>query len=178
MKKFTERSILSQAQEVAGQIWTKNDAGLAYYIEQGVDVNLRYGKNSTFLHAAACYGTDGAVKLLIAAGAKVDAVDDEGKTPLALAASQELLHQAYPRTLALIAAGADIYAPLNIGDGKIKVQPSLPHYLRSVAAAPSYEGEDQRALAMLDTVEAAFRAKHSNDVARRKRAFDPARYRL
>ena len=54
-------------------------------IAAGTDVNARFGDGSTALHWAAYWDQRDAVELLLAAGARVDAADDHGITPLWLA---------------------------------------------------------------------------------------------
>ena len=54
-------------------------------IRDGVDVNARYGDDSTALHWAAYWDDRETVDLLLAAGAQVNAADDHGVTPLWLA---------------------------------------------------------------------------------------------
>jgi ankyrin repeat protein len=54
-------------------------------LKQDVDVNAAYGDGSTALHWAAYWDNDEVVGLLLAAGARAEAADDHGVTPLWLA---------------------------------------------------------------------------------------------
>lgn len=53
-----------------------------YLIDQGADVSVRYYKNKTFLHIAVQNSKADLVEILIEAGADVNAIDDDGDTPL------------------------------------------------------------------------------------------------
>ncbi len=53
--------------------------------EQGIDVNVANADGNTALHAAAGRGYDSVVDYLVAKGARVDARNEDGRTPLALA---------------------------------------------------------------------------------------------
>ena len=72
---------------------TANTDGVRQLLALGVSVDALYAgdgyfeiaKNSTALHVAAWRAWHGAVKLLIEAGAPIDALDEKGRTPLALA---------------------------------------------------------------------------------------------
>ena len=48
----------------------------------GVDINAASGQGQTALHGAALKGSDQVVEFLAAHGAKLDAKDNQGKTPL------------------------------------------------------------------------------------------------
>jgi uncharacterized protein len=54
-------------------------------IEHGVDVNAANDKGSTALHGAAASGRDQVVAFLVEKGAKLDAKDKDGRTPLDIA---------------------------------------------------------------------------------------------
>jgi ankyrin repeat protein len=78
----------------AGLSWTmgitnvaENDAleAIKICIEQGVDVNAANDKGETALHGAATSGRDQVVAYLVEKGAKLDAKDKEGRTPLDVA---------------------------------------------------------------------------------------------
>jgi ankyrin repeat protein len=73
--------------------------------------DVRTGLGSTPLHYAALNADSGPLKALLAAGAKVGAVDKEGQTPLHLAAFATRIDN----VRALLAAGADPYAKSNAG---------------------------------------------------------------
>jgi ankyrin repeat protein len=70
-----------------------NTDGVRQLLDLGVDVNAQYdgdpyfgvAKNSTALHVAAWRANHSTVRLLVERGAKVDARDGDGRTPLALA---------------------------------------------------------------------------------------------
>jgi ankyrin repeat protein len=72
---------------------TRNTNGVRLLLELGVPIDAPYqgdgyfdiAPNSTALHVAAWKAHPSTVKLLIARGAHVDAVDGKGRTPLALA---------------------------------------------------------------------------------------------
>jgi ankyrin repeat protein len=63
----------------------RNTDEIRRLIKEAVDVNAAYGDGATALHWAAYWDDDQTAALLIAAGAKVDAADDHGVTPLWLA---------------------------------------------------------------------------------------------
>jgi ankyrin repeat protein len=75
-------------------------------------VNVASADGTTPLHLAARSDRPGILKLLISAGAQVNAVDRYGITPLALAA----MNGAAPAIAALLEAGAD--AKSHVGDGE------------------------------------------------------------
>ena len=52
---------------------------------QGIDVNVANAEGNTALHAAAGSGYDSVVEYLVAQGARVDAKNADGRTPLAIA---------------------------------------------------------------------------------------------
>ena len=72
-------------------------------IREGVDVNARFGDDSTALHWAAYWDDREAVDLLLSAGAQVNAADDHGITPLWLACANGATAATIER---LIKAGA------------------------------------------------------------------------
>ena len=53
--------------------------------EQGIDVNVANAEGNTALHGAAGSGYDSVVEYLVAQGARVDAKNADGRTPLAIA---------------------------------------------------------------------------------------------
>lgn len=73
--------------------------------------DIRTQLGSTPLHYAALNADSGPLKALLAAGAKVNAVDKEGQTPLHVAA----FATRKDNVVALLAAGADPYAKSNAG---------------------------------------------------------------
>jgi ankyrin repeat protein len=73
--------------------------------------DIRTQLGSTPLHYAALNADSGPLKALLAAGAKVNAVDKEGQTPLHVAA----FATRKDAVVALLAAGADPYAKSNAG---------------------------------------------------------------
>jgi ankyrin repeat protein len=50
-----------------------------------IDINEPYGEDGTPLHKAAAFGEDAIIKVLLIAGARVDARDEDGKTALEIA---------------------------------------------------------------------------------------------
>ena len=60
-------------------------AAVAIAAGQGIDVNAANAEGNTALHAAAGAGYDRVVEYLVAHGARVDAPNGDGRTPLALA---------------------------------------------------------------------------------------------
>ena len=58
---------------------------VAIAAEQGIDVNVANAAGNTALHGAARGGYDRVVEYLVAQGARVDAANRDGRTPLALA---------------------------------------------------------------------------------------------
>jgi hypothetical protein len=100
---------------------TWNTDGVEHLLALGVDVRALYegdgyfdiAANSTALHVAAWKGVSSTVKLLIARGAPVDAKDDKGRTPLALAVKATVdSYWTYRRTpdavRSLLEAGASL----------------------------------------------------------------------
>ena len=106
------------------------------FINAGADVRVAsVTTGKTPLHWAACNGNCDAVRLLIRAGAALDAVDDEGKTPLEFAYTAPYgynNHRTYPFIM-LLRAGAPLPDLEHIGNS----HPGLP-YLRKVRAAGSF----------------------------------------
>lgn len=78
---------------------------LAHLLSAGADPLLRDVIQRTALHHAAIAGNDAAAELLVAAGAEVDAVDNDGRTPLWHAAALNLPDSAVVDVL--LRAGAD-----------------------------------------------------------------------
>jgi ankyrin repeat protein len=74
-------------------------------IRDGVDVNARFGDDSTALHWAAYWDDRETVDLLLSAGAQVNAADDHGITPLWLACANGATAATIDR---LIKAGASV----------------------------------------------------------------------
>ena len=72
---------------------TGNADGVGHLLELGVDIEARYdgdgyyeiARDSTALHVAAWKAWPAVVTLLIARGASVNALDGQGRSPLALA---------------------------------------------------------------------------------------------
>jgi len=87
---------------------------IKYLIKIGVDVNAREVNLWTPLHFAARRKSTDAMKLLIDAGAEVDAVNDEGLTPLQLTISVKPFN--LKATEFLLLSGADPYH--KAGSGK------------------------------------------------------------
>lgn len=101
---------------------TANTDGVRLLLDLGVDVRALYregdgyfgiAKNSTALHVAAWRAWHGTVKFLIERGAPVEALDGEGRTPLALAVRAGVdSYWAYRRSpesvQALLGAGASV----------------------------------------------------------------------
>ena len=63
----------------------------------GIDVNLANAEGNTALHAAARRGHDRVVEFLVARGARMDAKNQAGRTPLALARGHGRGRNAAPR---------------------------------------------------------------------------------
>ena len=82
----------------------RNTAQIQRLLKEAVDVNATYGDGSTALHWAAYWDDDSTADLLIRAGAKVDAADDHGITPLWLACANGGSTRIIER---LLAAGAN-----------------------------------------------------------------------
>lgn len=87
-------------------------AALRALIEQGADVNERYGDGTTALHWASFWNDPESADLLIRAGANVNAANDLGATPLWAAA----VNGSAPMTRMLLAAGAHPNAALLLGE--------------------------------------------------------------
>ena len=89
-----------------------NDVDVERHLHRGAHPNAltvaggKYPANWTPLHLASAKGSVRCVSMLLAAGAQVEAKDDEGRTPLMCAdvASDGVL-------LALLAASADVPCP-------------------------------------------------------------------
>ena len=80
-----------------------NIEAVKQYLDDGADVNAKYGGGETSLHEAVRYGHKGTVELLIAHGADVDAKNSTGKTPLHYAVTKEIAEL-------LISKGTDVGA--------------------------------------------------------------------
>ena len=106
------------------------------FINAGADIRMASrGTGATPLHWAAWNGNCDAVRLLIRAGAALDAVDDGGKTPLEFAYSSPYgynNHRTYPFIM-LLRAGAPLPDLEHIPNS----HPGLP-YLRRVRAVGSF----------------------------------------
>jgi len=76
-------------------------------------LNQRDGTGKTVLHRAALSGNNRSVEILVAAGAEVNAVDEDEKTPIHFAASRG--HEAVARTLVL--CDADFTAKDGVSGG-------------------------------------------------------------
>jgi ankyrin repeat protein len=101
---------------------TNNSEGVRLLLDLGVNVGARFddgdgywdiGKNSTALHVAAWRASHATVKLLVARGAAVNAVDAKGRTPLQLAVracvDSYWMNRRSPESVsALLAAGASV----------------------------------------------------------------------
>jgi uncharacterized protein len=81
-------------------------------IEQGADVNERYGDGTTALHWASFLNDSESADLLIRAGANANAVNDLGATPLWAAA----VNGSAPMARRLLAAGAEPNSALLLGE--------------------------------------------------------------
>lgn len=77
---------------------------LAHLLSVGADHSLSDAAGHTALHLAAIAGNDGAAELLIAAGAEIDALDKNRRTPLWHAAANNLADAAIVEVL--LQAGA------------------------------------------------------------------------
>jgi ankyrin repeat protein len=74
-------------------------------LEKGNDVNAVNGQGITAMHGATNRGFDDMVKLLAAAGAKLDVADKQGRTPMTYAEGVFLAVQppvSKPSTIALL----------------------------------------------------------------------------
>jgi uncharacterized protein len=96
--------------ELNAQLWQAAQANRVEeareLIEQGADVNAKDGTQQTALHYAAGEGTadPATIELLLDEGARVDALDAQGNTPLIRAA-----RRGYPELVRpLVEAGADV----------------------------------------------------------------------
>jgi ankyrin repeat protein len=107
---FALIAILSAGADGAGDlrlidaVKSRNAAEVARLLKQGVDVNATYGDGATALHWAAYWDDAPTGDLLIRAGARVDAADDHGITPLWLACANGASRQTVER---LLKAGAN-----------------------------------------------------------------------
>jgi len=82
-----------------------------YLIDHKADTNLPDGSSWTPLMWATWSDNPAMVKMLIASGARADATDHDGLTPLAIAAQNYKVQSAR----ALLEAGADVNAPVGKG---------------------------------------------------------------
>jgi uncharacterized protein len=93
---------------VVNQTWTESDDSLLeavkLCVEKGVDVNSATSTGVTALHAAANRGLNGVVEFLAQHGAKLDAKDSQGRTPVTYAEGVRLSGppEAKPQTVALL----------------------------------------------------------------------------
>jgi len=85
-------------------------------IREGVDVNARFGDDSTALHWAAYWDDGETVELLLSAGAQVNAADDHGITPLWLACANGATAATIER---LIRAGAGVDVSHSSGESAL-----------------------------------------------------------
>ncbi len=72
-------------------------------LENGANPNARSNRNATPLHRAVCFDKTDVTQLLLAAGADINACDDEGRTPLVCCFGSE-----NPNFDLLLEAGADV----------------------------------------------------------------------
>lgn len=106
---------------------------VASLVKEGVDVNARQGDGATALHWAAYWSHEATADVLLHAGAKVDATNDLGATPLFLActnANGKMVEK-------LLAAGAN---------PKLPVSPRTTGELPSMTAARTGSVEAVKAL--------------------------------
>lgn len=93
-------------------IMQEDAKALESQLAAGFDVGTRDGNGVTALHVAVAAGNAEALKLLLRAGAKTDAADKDGRTPLMMLEDDD--ETPAPVLELLIAAGADV----NARDGK------------------------------------------------------------
>jgi FOG: Ankyrin repeat len=94
-----DRSVLMRAAEAGNLLF------VAHLLDMGADTSLIDPDGHTALHLAAIDGDDGVIEMLISAGAEVDALDSQNRTPLWYACANN-----YPDSAAvevLLRAGAD-----------------------------------------------------------------------
>ena len=121
---MTTRSILAMAALVAGSSWVAaaQDSGERYYqairqddlaalraLTKTVDVNEKDRRGSTPLFYAAAYGSLEAMRILVAAGADVNASNAFGATPLLVAVTEP------EKVRFLVDRGADVNARSKMG---------------------------------------------------------------
>ena len=95
-------------------------------LDAGVDLNVRGDGGFTPLHLAAQQGSSAVAELLVARGAMVDAEDDYGKTPLAVAVLNYRDRGDMPSFL--LAHGADPYHANHSGKTPIGLARIIANY--------------------------------------------------
>lgn len=102
-----ERTVLMRAANT-GSLLT-----VGRLLDMGADPHLRDPHGMTALHFAAREGDDGVVEMLLGAGAKIDAIDEQNRTPLWYACANNLPDSAIVEIL--LNAGADSHLRDNAG---------------------------------------------------------------
>lgn len=94
----------------SSSIWSSDSGDF-----DSIDIDLRNEDGSTALHKAAAYGDSDVVRRLLAAGADVNARDNDGRTPLHLAVRHAHCFRAESVVSLLVQAGASGFAACNYG---------------------------------------------------------------
>ncbi|SMP79993.1 Ankyrin repeat-containing protein [Neorhodopirellula lusitana] len=119
-----------------------DDAAAIRAIEAGGDVNARdsrpyMGDGRSPLHVAAMSNNAAMITILLEAGAKANATDDMGQTPLWLACS----NADYRAVEALLAGGADASIPARSGGTPMEyVSKQIGRYMAVLTALERNEG--------------------------------------
>jgi len=79
--------------------WSENETlqAVKLCLELGIDINSANGEGLTALHGAAHRGANEIVEFLVSKGARLDAKDSEGRTPLSWAEGVAIIDQRPPR---------------------------------------------------------------------------------
>ncbi|MGE0393305.1 MAG: ankyrin repeat domain-containing protein [Vicinamibacterales bacterium] len=103
-------SLLAETPPLAAAARARDLSAIRTLLQQGAPVNGAQGDGATALHWAAHWDDGEAAALLLGAGARPDAANDLGVTPLSLAC----LNASVPMVRRLLDAGADPNAPAQV----------------------------------------------------------------
>jgi ankyrin repeat protein len=144
---------------------------MRYLLEQGADVNAKVEQaegqfaGATALHMAAEYGTPDMVELLVSYGANVNAIDGQGFTPLAMAASRAKPGPPVEPDNAiiehLISSGADVNARGESGLSALTMAVMMQGYWKG---QPQDERAEPRLKSLQQTIELLLASGAQKDI--------------